>query len=77
MRHLKIATTLLGSLILTGVLALAGCGEDHGDHMRSDRDRYPVQAERHDSDRREVQQDSGRHEDRGSDSGHDSGHGDR
>jgi hypothetical protein len=77
MRHLKTVMILSGSLILAGLLSLAGCGEDHGDRMRTDRDRYPVQAERRDGDRHEGSQDSDRRGDRGSDSGRDSGHGDR
>jgi hypothetical protein len=51
MRHLKAAMILAGSLTLTALLALAGCGDDHGDHFRGDRDRYPERVERHDSDR--------------------------
>lgn len=65
MRPLKITLILAASLILTVLMGLAGCGDDHGHRVRGDRDRY----ERHDGDR---------HEDRGGDSDHDRGeHGGR
>jgi len=74
MRHMKTAMIMVASLILTVLLGLAGCGEDNGHRVRSDRDRYPERYERQDGDR----QDSGRHEDRGGESGHDRDeHGDR
>jgi hypothetical protein len=77
MKYVKTAMILAGSLTLAALLALAGCGEDHGDHFRSDRDRYPEQVERHDSDRHEVQPPSDRHDDHGGDSGHEGDHGGR
>ena len=51
MRHLKTVMILGASLVLTVFLGLAGCGDDHRDHIRSDRDRYPERVERRDSDR--------------------------
>jgi hypothetical protein len=77
MRHLKITMIVAASLVLTVLMALAGCGEDHGDHFRSDRDRPPEHYERQDNDRHSDRQDSDRHEDRGGNAGHDQGeHGD-
>lgn len=77
MRHWKTIMALGASVVLTVFLGLAGCGDDHRDHIRSDRDRYPEQVERHDGDRHEVQQESDRHDDRGRDTGHEGEHGDR
>jgi hypothetical protein len=51
MKHVKTTFVMAASLILTVLFALAGCGEDHGDRFRSERDRRPEQIERHDSDR--------------------------
>ena len=74
MRHLKMATIMVVSLVLTVFLGVAGCGDDHRDHFRGDRDRSAEVYERSDNDRH----DNDRHEDRGGDSGHDRGeHGDR
>ena len=72
MRHLTTSMMIVASLVLTVLLALAGCGEDHGHRYREDR---TVIYERHDNDRHEERHDSDRHEDHGGDSGHE--HGDR
>ena len=75
---MKTTIIMVASLVLTMLLGLAGCGEDHGAHFRGDRDRSPGRYERQGSDRQEQRQESDRHEDRGGDSGHDRGeHGDR
>ena len=66
MRHLK--AFVMASLALTMLLGLVGCGDDHRNHIRSDRDHSPARYERHDGDR---------HETRGRDSGHEGEHGDR
>jgi hypothetical protein len=69
MRHLKATVIMAAMLVLTAILGLVGCGDDHRDHMRSDRDRYPSHNEGHDNDH---------HEDRGGNTGHDQGeHGER
>lgn len=51
MKNMKTIMIVIGSLVLTVLLGVAGCGDDHRDHMRSDRDHYPEHSDRHDSDR--------------------------
>ena len=69
MRHLKTTMIMVAALVLTVLLGLAGCGEDRGYRVRSDRDRYPERYERQGNDR---------HDDRGGNPGRDRGeHGDR
>lgn len=66
MRRLK-TVVMVAALVLTGLLSLAGCGEDHGDHFRGDRD-----------DRHPARYDSDGHGDHGGNSGHEQGqHSDR
>ena len=75
MRHLKISAIMSASLVLTVLMFLAGCGEDHRDHYRDNRDRDVEYYDRHDNDRSEERHDSDRHEDHGGDSGHEGEHG--
>ena len=76
MRHLK-TFVIMASLALTMLLGLVGCGDDHRNHIRSDRDRPPARYERHDNDRPQERHEGDRHEDRGNDGGHEGEHGDR
>lgn len=64
MGHLKTTMILVASLVLPAILALAGCGEDHGDRFRGERDRSPERYERHDGDR-PADRDAGPARDRG------------
>ena len=75
MRHLKTAAIMVASLVVAMLLGLAGCGHDHSDRFRGDRDRYPASYERRDNDRHEERHESDRNEDHGRDSGHESEHG--
>ena len=34
MRYLKVAVTFVASVVLSGLLGLAGCDDDHGRHFR-------------------------------------------
>jgi hypothetical protein len=78
MGNLKTTRIVVASLMLTGLLGLAGCFEEDGGRFHGDRDRSPEHYERHDSDRHEERHDSDRHEDRGGSYDHDrSEHGDR
>ena len=79
MRHLKITMIMAASLVLTVLLGLAGCGDDHRGHAYYVQDRPPevYGVQRQDTDRHDERQDSDRHEDRGRDSGHEDEHGDR
>ena len=52
MRHLKTTMILAALLVLTVLLGVVGCGDDHRDRMRGDRDRAPTHYEGHDNDRR-------------------------
>jgi hypothetical protein len=51
MRHPKAIMIMVASLVLTVLLGLAGCGDDHSDRFHRDGDRSPDRHERHDSDR--------------------------
>ena len=77
MRHLKTTMLVVAALVVTVLLGLAGCGDDHRDHFRDDRDRSPERYEQRDSDRREERQEGDRQEDRRRDSGDEGEHGDR
>jgi hypothetical protein len=75
MRYLKTSMILASSLVLTVLLGLAGCGDDHGHRVYYEGDRgHDVYAtpryenERHDMDR---------HEERGGDSRREGEHGGR
>lgn len=63
MRELKIVVTFVASLVLTVLLGLAGCGENHGHRIHEDRDRV-APAPRYDQDPDRDRRDE-RHEDRG------------
>ena len=58
MKHLKTSMILAASLVMTLILSLAGCDDDHRRHVSYDRDRNHevYAAPRYDNDR---------HEDRG------------
>ena len=62
MRHLNTAMIMVASLVLTVLLGVAGCGEDHRDGYRVERNSPPERYESHDNDR---------HEDRGGAPGRD------
>jgi hypothetical protein len=68
MRYLKATGIVVASLVVTMLLGLAGCGNDHSDRFHGDRDRPSY--ERHDNDRHEE-----RREDRGRGSGREGEHG--
>ena len=77
MRHLKIHMVMAAALVLAVLMGLAGCGDDHRDRFRDDRDRHDVRYEQRDGDRHDERQDSDRHDDHGGESGHEAEHGDR
>ncbi len=74
MGHLRIIMIMAAALVLNMLLALTGCGDDHGDHFRSDRDRPPEHYEQRDNGRHDERNDGDRHEDHGRDSGHEGEH---
>ena len=70
MRYLKVAVTFVASVVLSGLLGLAGCDDDHGRHFRGDDDRHAERydrdgGDRHDGDRHEERREGERHEERG------------
>lgn len=67
MRHLKTSVIMVASLVLSVFMGVAGCGDDHRDHFRGDRDRSAERYERPDNDRR----DNDRPAERGGDSSRD------
>ncbi len=79
MSCLRIRTVLAASFVLAMLMALAGCGGDHREHVRPHQDRYPERYERHDDRRQEERRDDRRRKERYDSERHEDheGHSDR
>lgn len=67
MKYPKAIMIMVASLVLTMLLGLAGCGDDHRGRHHGDRDREHERYERRDGDRHEDRDGDSRHERSGRD----------
>jgi hypothetical protein len=74
MRHWKIIPLAAASLVVTALLGVSGCGDEHHDRYYGNREHEEVRYDRGDNDRHEERHEAEHHEDRGGNEGHENEH---